>query len=466
MSNASYMRRDISVQLQEWKTSPFRKPLILKGARQVGKTKVLKEFGHTEFRNMAYVSLERIARDIPSEYAQFFEETLDPHRIVANLSLALGVPIEAGRTLLVLDEVQDCPAAINSLKYFCEDMPELHVACAGSLLGVALASENSFPVGKVDFLTLFPMTFFEFLDAVDQEALAFYGKELGDTRPLPDLFASRFEDALRAYFSVGGMPEAVLRWRTTHDISQVDDVLGALVDSYERDFAKHGGARQFAKISQVWQSLPSQLARENKKFLYGIVREGARAREYEDAVVWLESAGLIYRVSRSSRPGLPMSAYDESAFKVYALDIGILRRLARLDATVFSQNDKLFSEFKGAFAENYVLQALMPQLDVAPRYWTNERPRHEVDYLIQLANTVVPCEVKAATNVKSPSLKYYFGKYADATPLRVRFSLRNLSLDGDVLNIPLYLCDIAAKLIGENLPGASRTTGVANGKAD
>ena len=187
MSDASYMRRDVSAQLQEWKTSPFRKPLILKGARQVGKTKVLKEFGHMEFQNMAYVSLERIARDIPSEYAQFFEETLDPHRIVANLSLALGAPIVAGRTLLVLDEVQDCPAAINSLKYFCEDMPDLHVACAGSLLGVALAAESSFPVGKVDFLTLFPMTFFEFLDAVDQEALAFYGKELGDTRPLPDL---------------------------------------------------------------------------------------------------------------------------------------------------------------------------------------------------------------------------------------------------------------------------------------
>ncbi len=197
--------------------------------------------------------------------------------------------------------------------------------------------------------------------------------------------------------------------------------------SDERDFAKHGGARQFAKITQVWQSLPFQLARENKKFLYGIVREGARAREYEDAVVWLESAGLIYRVNRSSRPGLPVSAYDEGAFKVYALDIGVLRRLARLDASIFSQSERMFSEFKGAFAENYVLQALMPQLDGMPRYWASDKPRHEVDYLIQLGNSIIPCEVKAGTNVKSPSLKYYFGKYADATPMRVRFSLRNLS---------------------------------------
>lgn len=451
MPGPLYLKRDITSKLEAWKTSPFRKPLILKGARQVGKTKVLKEFGRSQFQNTAYVSLEKISQDRPSEYAQFFEETLDPRRIVTNLSLALATPIEAGRTLLVLDEVQDCPAAINSLKYFCEEMPQLHVACAGSLLGVALASENSFPVGKVEFLTMYPMTFFEFLGAMDQSVLASYGESLADPLPIPDLFAARFEDNLRAYFAVGGMPEAVLRWKMTSDIAQVDDVLATLVDSYERDFAKHGGARQFAKITQVWQSLPSQLARENKKFLYGIVREGARAREYEDAAVWLESAGLIYRVNRSSRPGLPVSAYDEGAFKVYALDIGVLRRLARLDASIFSQSERMFSEFKGAFAENYVLQALMPQLDGMPRYWASDKPRYEVDYLIQLGNSIVPCEVKAGTNVKSPSLKYYFGKYADVTPLRVRFSLRNLSLDGGVLNIPLYLCDAAVKLMDAEL---------------
>lgn len=260
MSESLYLKRDIASKLEAWKESPFRKPLILKGARQVGRTKVLKEFGRAHFQNTAYVSLEKISQDKLSEYAQFFEETLDPHRIVANLSPALATPIEAGRTLLVLDEIQDCPAAINSLKYFCEEMPQLHVACAGSLLGVALASENSFPVGKVDFLTMYPMTFFEFLDAMDQSALASYGESLADPLPIPDLFAARFEDNLRAYFAVGGMPEAVLRWKMTNDIAQVDEVLAALVDSYERDFAKHGGARQFAKITQVWQSLPSQLA--------------------------------------------------------------------------------------------------------------------------------------------------------------------------------------------------------------
>ncbi|WP_241159248.1 ATP-binding protein [Adlercreutzia sp. ZJ141] len=446
-----YMTRQITSQLRAWKNSPFRKPLVLKGARQVGKTQVLKQFGIDEFANVAYVSLEKIDIDTPSEYAEFFEQTHDPRRIVANLTLALGVPIEVDSTLLILDEIQDCPAAINSLKYFCEEMPDLAVVCAGSLLGVALASENAFPVGKVSFLTMYPMTFTEFLWAVGEEPLAQYAGSISTFESIPQLFADRLRDNLRAYFAVGGMPEAVLRWATTSDIGQVDMVLSDLLDSYERDFAKHGGARMFAKISQVWRSLPAQLARDNKKFLYGIVREGSRAREYEDAVIWLQNAGLIYRVNRSTRPGLPLSAYDENAFKIYALDIGVLRRLSRLDATVFSRTENMFSEFKGAFAENYVLQALMTQLDVDPRYWVSEKPRHEVDYLVQLGNEVIPCEVKAGTNVKSPSLKYYAGKYPRETPLRVRFSLLNLARNDDVVNIPLYLCDHAAPLIRHSL---------------
>ena len=451
MAERVFMERNIEADLLQWKQSPFRKPLILKGARQVGKTQALKEFGARHYRNVAYVSLEKVNATIPSEYAQFFEQTLDPFRIIANLSLALGVPIDPDETLLILDEIQDCPAAINSLKYFCEEAPQMHVVCAGSLLGVALASEDSFPVGKVDFLTLYPMSFYEFLNAIGQEGLADYAESLEGTSPIPDIFANRLTDHLKAYFAVGGMPEAVLRWKLTGDISQVDEVLANLVSSYERDFAKHGGARLYPKLVQVWDSLPAQLARENKKFTYGLVREGARAREYEDAITWLEGAGLVYRVKRSSRPGIPVSAYDENAFKLYLLDVGLLRRLARLDATAFAQPDGLFAEFKGAFAENYARQSLVPQLDAMPRYWAVDNPRYEVDFLLQIGNHVLPCEVKAGTSVGGTSLKNYIKRYADATPLELRLSLRNLKLDEHLLNIPLYLGGQAVRLAREAL---------------
>lgn len=446
-----FMERKIETELLYWKRSPFRKPLILKGARQVGKTQALKEFGARHYRNVAYVSLEKVSATTPSEYAQFFEQTLDPFRIIANLSLALGTPIEPQETLLILDEIQDCPAAINSLKYFCEDAPQMHVACAGSLLGVALASEGSFPVGKVGFLTLYPMSFGEFLLAVGQGQLADYAEKLEELTPIPDIFSNRLTDYLKAYFMVGGMPEAVLRWKLTGDIAQVDEVLANLLDSYERDFAKHGGGRMYPKLVQIWDSLPTQLARENKKFTYGLVKEGARAREYEDAVTWLEGAGLVYRVKRSSRPGIPMSAYDDNAFKLYLLDVGLLRRLARLDATAFARPDGLFTEFKGAFAESYALQALVPQLDAMPRYWAVDNPRYEVDFLLQVNNWVLPCEVKAGASVAGTSLKNYGKRYPDATPLKLRLSLKNLKFDGGLLNVPLYLGDQVARLAREGL---------------
>ena len=434
------MERDILRQLDAWKDSPYRKPLIVKGARQVGKTWALKEFGRTRYRNLVYVSLEEIAPGVPSEYAQFFEVTHDPRRIVANLSLAFGQPIDPGETLIVLDEIQDCPAAVGALKYFSEDAPGYHVACAGSLLGVRLSRESSsFPVGKVEFLDMHPMGFSEFLRAVGAADLDGYAAQIDRPEALPDLFAHRLAEQLRLFFVTGGMPESVLRWSQTGDVTQVDRVLSDLIDSYERDFAKHGGRALFAKLSLVWHSLPAQLARENKKFVWGLVREGARAREYEDAVEWLKDAGLLVRVPLNSAGGIPLSSYDDaSSFKVYCLDVGALRRLSRLDPTAFSQDAALLTEFKGAFAENYVLQELLPQLDAAPRYWTNEKPKHEVDYLVQLDNDVIPVEVKAGESVDSPSLRYYAKKHPD-TPLRLRFSMRNLSLDGDVLNIPLYL---------------------------
>lgn len=443
------MERDIMERLDAWRASPFRKPLMLKGARQVGKTWALREFGRTRYRNCVYVTLEEIAPDVPSEYAQLFERTRDPRRILSNLALATGQPIDPGETLVVLDEIQDCPAAIGALKYFCDDAPEYHVACAGSLLGVRLARDtSSFPVGKVEFLDMYPLTFSEFLRAVGAANLDEYARKIDAFDPLPDLFANQLEERLRQFFSTGGMPEAVLRWAQLGDMRAVDKVLSDLLDSYERDFAKHGGRFLFARLSLVWHSLPAQLARENKKFMWGLVREGARAREYEDAVEWLSDAGLVERVRLNAGKGIPLYAYDDpSAFKVYSMDVGLLRRMARLDVSAFAAEDSLFSEFKGAFAENYALQALIPQLDSAPRYWTNEKPRHEVDFLIQMRNEIVPIEVKSGTSVDSPSLRYYAKRHAESTPLRVRFSARSLSLDGNLLNIPLYLAHRAVDLI-------------------
>ena len=442
------MERDIVASLANWKTSRKRKPLILRGARQVGKTWALKEFGRLNYERVAYFSLEKLNPDKPSEYAQFFEVTNDPQRIIDSLSLAGGVSIKPESTLVILDEIQDCPAALSSLKHFCEGAPEYHVACAGSLLGVALASdEQSFPVGKVTFRDMRPATFSEFLRATGSANLDEYCHSIEKPSAIPDLFANQLTEKLQQYFAVGGMPEAVQTWNDERDFDAVDQVLGDLVDSYERDFAKHGGKAGFAKISRIWNSLPTQLARENKKFLFGLVREGARAREYEDALVWLENAGLVTRVTRSAQPGIPLAAHDEAAaFKLYCLDVGVLRRLARLHHSAFGIKGDLFAQFKGAFAENYALQALAGQLDAAPRYWLNEKPRHEVDFLAQVSNDVVPVEVKSGENVKSPSLNYYRRKYPDRTPLAMRMSLRNLAYEDGVLSLPLYLADHAVRM--------------------
>ena len=435
------MERDIIDELHAWKESSFRKPLVLRGARQVGKTWALREFGHRAYKNCAYVTLEEIGPGIPSEYAQFFETTKDPRRIISNLSLALGEPINPGETLLILDEIQDCPAAIGALKYFCDDAPEYHVACAGSLLGVKLArGYSAFPVGKVEFADMGPMTFSEYLRAVGLGNLDDYVNSIDSFDPIPDMFDERLNEQLQRYFVTGGMPESVQRWALTHDVAQVDRVLADLLVSYTNDFAKHGGGTQFAKLSLVWRSLPAQLARENKKFMWGLVRDGARAREYEDAVSWLIETGLLRKVSLNDARGVPLAAYDSaSAFKSYCLDVGLLRRMSGLDASAFATKPALFNEFKGAFAENYVLQALDGQLDVAPRYWTNEKPRHEVDFLVQLGCNLIPIEVKSGEVVHSASLAYYAKKHVETTPLRVRISARNMAFDGGVLNIPLYL---------------------------
>ncbi len=438
------MERLILKKLVDWKNSPYRKPLILKGVRQVGKTWVLKDFGRRFYENTAYFNF-----DENEEYRQFFETTKDVDRILQNLMLAGGQRIEPEKTLIIFDEVQDCPKVINSMKYFCENAPQYHIASAGSLLGIALAKPSSFPVGKVNFMQIDPMTFTEFLLANGDERLA---KDLGSTdelAPIPDAFFNPLYEKLKMYYVPGGMPEAVKMWTEARDVAAMQEALSDIIGAYERDFAKHPSLSEFPKISMLWKSVPSQLARENKKFIYKAVKEGARAREYEDALQWLVDARLVHKISRTPPPALPMAAYDDlSAFKLYLVDVGLLRRLAQLAPTAFGEGTRLFTEFKGALTENFVLQTLLTQFEVVPRYWTQTNPPYEVDFLIQRENDIFPVEVKSEANTASRSLKKFKELFPDKVKLRVRFSLDNLKLDGDVLNIPLFMADHTDRLIG------------------
>lgn len=429
--------------LLAWKNSPYRKPLILKGVRQVGKTWVLKEFGKLYYKNIAYFNF-----DENKEYKQFFETTKNVERILQNLMLASGQKIEAENTLIIFDEVQDCPEVINSMKYFCENAPQYHVACAGSLLGITLAKPSSFPVGKVNFMQINPMTFTEFLLANGDENLAKYIEQIDKIEPIPDAFFNPLYEKLKMYYVTGGMPESVLMWTKARDVNAMQETLFEIITAYERDFAKHPSVSEFPKISMIWNSIPSQLARENKKFLYKVVKNGARAREYEDALQWLVSAQLVYKIYRNTAPSLPIAAYDDvSAFKIYLADVGLLRRLAQLAPTAFSEGNRLFTEFKGALTENYVLQALLTQFEVMPRYWSQTNPPYEVDFLIQRENDIFPIEVKSEANINSRSLKKFKELFPNQTKLRIRFSLNNLKLDDDMLNIPLFMADYTDKLI-------------------
>ena len=437
------MERSVLRKLDQWKNSKHRKPLILKGVRQVGKTWILKEFGARCYDNIAYFNL-----DENEEYRQFFETTKDVHRILQNLIMASGQNITPG-TLIVFDEIQECNKALNTLKYFCENTPEYHVACAGSLLGIALSKPSSFPVGKVDFLSALPMTFSEFLVANGDANLAAYLESIDSIEPIPEAFYNPLYEKLKMYFVTGGMPEAVRVWTEDRDVSGVQQTLINILGDYERDFAKHAEPKDFPKLSLIWKSLPSQLSRENKKFLYRAVKEGARAREYEDALQWLVDAALVSKVYRSAGPGLPMTAYDDiGAFKLYLVDVGLLRRHSLLAPTAFAEGNRLFTEFKGALTENYILQALGGQLEGTPRYWATENPRYEVDFLVQRENDIIPIEVKSEGNIDSISLRKYKEKYGEKVKLRVRFSMQNLKIDGDLLNIPLFAADHADRLIG------------------
>lgn len=432
-------KRNAEESLRQWKHSSYRKPLILKGARQVGKTSLLKILGSAEFEQTAYFNF-----DEQPELKQFFEQTKDVNRILQNLSLVHGAPISPEKTLIVFDEIQECKPALNALKYFNEHAPEYAVASAGSLLGITIGNESSFPVGKVEFLEIHPLTFAEFLKGADS-SLAEYLANTNSIESIPDIFFNSLIEKFKMYFISGGMPEAARSLLTEQNLDLTQKILKDILSAYALDFSKHPVMKDVAKIGYIWDSMPSQLGRENKKFLYQVIKTGARAREYEDALRWLIQAGLVYQVHRCNKPNLPLVAYDDlSAFKLYLLDVGLLRRLAQLDPIAFREGNRLFVEFKGALTENYILQSLLPQFDGMPRYWSSEG-KAEVDFLLQHQNEIIPIEVKSDENVRSKSLTYYYQTFHPK--LRVRYSLKNLTLDDGLLNIPLFMADYSRKLI-------------------
>jgi len=416
-----------------------RKPLVLLGARQVGKTYALQNLGQTHFENVAYLNFEKT----PAA-TSFFEKDLSPQRILKELSVFLNTPIEHGKTLLIFDEIQSAPKALTSLKYFCEDLPALHVAAAGSLLGLKLPKLGSFPVGKVEFVSVYPMTFFEFLRAQNEEGLVKLIECISTDAPLPEALHDRANDHLRDYYFVGGMPEAVADFVSHRDFASVRNIQNAILTSYQLDVSKHAIGRDIQKIFTVWDSLPSQLARENKKFSYSHLGQGARAREYENAIQWLIDAGLVLKCARVSAGRLPLSAYqDDSAFKLFALDVGLLGAQAKLSASSLLHGEGVFSEFKGAFVENFVTQSLCAK-GITPFYWHSEG-KAEIDFLIESHGRVFPVDAKAGINLKSRSLHVFMEKYNP--PCGVRMSLRNFERNGQFLNIPLYAAENASGIL-------------------
>jgi len=433
------VKRNIEQQLIEWKNKPNRKPLVLQGVRQVGKTWILKHFGGNNFDNVAYFNFDQQA-----ELKQFFETTKDPKRILQNLSLVYGKAILAGKTLIILDEIQECNDALNSLKYFYEDAPEYAVACAGSLLGVAMSRGASFPVGKVDFIQLYPLSFGEFLAKADP-SLSGYLESLDKIEPIPDIFFHPLVEKLKMYYLSGGMPESVVALLDNRDVELTQQVLKNILNAYALDFSKHVENKDIPKINYIWNSLPSQLARENNKFLYQSVKQGARAREYENALQWLIHAGLTYRIYCTSKPSLPLSAYDElTAFKIYLPDVGLLRRLSQLDPVAIIEGNRLFTEFKGALTENYILNSLVHQFETMPHYWKSEN-KAEVDFLLQYGNVIVPIEVKSDENIRSKSLSVYRAQYSPE--ISIRYSLKNLTYADGLLNIPLFMADFTQNIL-------------------
>ena len=424
------MYRIAMEKLYRWKVSRRRKPLIIQGARQVGKTWLMKEFGRAAYRDMVYINF-----DSNSRMAELFASDLNTDRLIMGIELYAGKKIDPDSTLLIFDEVQEVPRALSSLKYFYENAPQYHIICAGSLLGIALHEGTSFPVGKVDFLELYPLSFREFLMAVTGTQFA----KLLDSQDYKMItsFKQTYIEALKQYYFIGGMPEAVKNFTEERDFYEVREVQKRILAAYEQDFSKHAPLEIVPKIRMVWNSIPSQLAKENKKFLYGLVREGGRAKEYETAIMWLCDCGLVYKIERVKGGGIPLKAYvDQKAFKLFVVDVGLLGCMTGLSPKILLDGKDLFKEFKGALTEQYVCQQLKTLENLSIYYYTNDRGSCAVDFVVDTGERTVPVEVKAEVNLKAKSLKTYYEKYQPE--ISIRTSMADYRPEEWLMNLPLY----------------------------
>jgi len=437
------IQRDILNDLEKWKNSRYRKPLVLQGARQVGKSFILQQFGKQCFENCCYVNF-----DLEKEHKAEFAKTKNPVRLVDYLISVKGINISSEKTLIIFDEIQECNDALNALKYFNEQMPEQAVVCAGSLLGVALKRQGaSFPVGNVDFLTLYPVSFKEFLALHDEKLLLFLEQYITANQlgTIPEIIHSQLIESYKTYLCCGGMPEAIVRYLENRDWAETDIVNNQILTAYTLDFAKHINSNDIPRLHRLWQNIQDNLAKEDRKFRYGLIEQNARAREYENAVEWLTLCGLVHRVYEVQTPRLPVASYKNStAFKLYLADAGLLRTKFRLEPSAVMKGDQLFVEFKGILTENYVLQSLVRQFGNEIFYWTSGNTAG-IEFLLQKSNKIIPIEVKSSLSVKSRSLSEYRKKYNPE--LTVRFSLKNVEKNDDLINFPLYLVDWGNRFI-------------------
>lgn len=429
------IERQIISRFKAWKDAPKRKPILLKGARQIGKTWAMERFGAECFEHTAKFDFDR-----QPELRSAFVVSKEPARIIKELTLYCDVPLIEGKTLLIFDEIQECEEALNALKYFCEDAPGWHIIAAGSLLGVAVKKRHmAVPVGKVDIIRMYPITFKEFLKASDPSTYAKI-EEITEPNRLPDILLNKLKTEYRRYMVCGGMPEAVVAMLENQGMKAVDYALQNILDLYELDFPKYAEPREIPRITAIWHSLPSQLSKENRKFIYKVVKTGARSKDYEDALLWLEDAGMIFRINSISKPGMPLSAYEEpDAFKVYACDCGLLRRLAKLPGTIVVDPTANYIEFKGAMAENVVLQSLMTMCDEDSIYYWSSEGKAELEFVIQHDEEIIPIEVKAENCVSGHSIVVYNDKYHPLN--RIRYSFLNLQQNCGLLSCPAPLAE-------------------------
>ncbi|WP_412032661.1 ATP-binding protein [Malacoplasma muris] len=432
------MQRVLINKLIEWKNNNNFKPLILEGARQVGKTWLILEFSKKHFDDYIYINFES-----DSLVKSIFNDDLKIDKIIEQLSIHYNKEIDPNKTIIILDEIQECSRALTSLKYFCEHNIKYRLIASGSLLRIASNKGSSFPVGKIELLHLYPMTFSEFLLANNEEKLLNYLNTINSIEKIPELSFNKLKSYLEIYYITGGMPESIKTYLETKDLEKVQKVLSTLILFYKRDFIKYLDGKDINRINTVFESLPTQLSKKNKKFSFKVMKENARAREYIDSIQWLTDIHLIYKIYKNNAAGLPIKNYqDNNSFKLYMCDIGLLNNMFNVSIdTLSKENNEKIAYFKGSITDNFILQSLINLFDQKPYYWSILNPSHEVDFLIEYKNNIIPIEVKSNENIKSKSLNVYKEKYKTTTILRIRFSMQNICLDGDVLNIPIFLVD-------------------------